>query len=75
MPKLWPYELIRELLTRADLTGESSATLASPRDAQLFRYAIYSFRKQTDLGRDLFITLEDNTVKVAKRAVPEILIR
>lgn len=67
MPQLWPTSTIRELLALAEAAGESRAILESAEDARLFRFAIYSFRKTHDIGADLSITLEDNTVVVHKR--------
>lgn len=68
MSQTWPREKIRELLALADATGHSSAVLASAREAELFRFAIYSFRrKNADLGGDLSVTLEGNNVIIKKR--------
>ena len=72
MPKIWPTEVIRELLALAAATGESQATLASAEEARLFRFAIYTFRKVHGTGADLSITLDDNIVVVRKRTVPVI---
>ena len=67
MSQTWPREKIRELLALADTTGSASAVLASAREAELFRFAIYSFRRNTGLGQDLSVTLEGNNVIVTKR--------
>ena len=67
MPKIWPTEVIRELLALASSGGESQATLASAEEARLFRFAIYTFRKVHDVGADLSITLDDNVVVVRRR--------
>lgn len=74
MPKLWPYATIRELLALAEATGQSQATLASEREAELFRFAIYSFRKQYTLGQDLSISLDGNNVIITKRQTPSVMI-
>lgn len=74
MPKIWPHAVIREMLALADAKGESSAILESARDAELFRFAIYSFRRTTGIGEDMMVTLEDNKVIVTKRASPSVTI-
>lgn len=74
MPKVWPYATIRELLALADVSGESRAELASRREAELFRFAIYSFRRQHDIGQDLSVTLDGNNVIITKRTAPSVVI-
>lgn len=70
MPNLWPTATIRELLCTAEAIGEAKATLSSNRDAKLFRYAIYSFRKATAIGQNVSVTIDDRTVIVRKRDEP-----
>lgn len=71
MPKIWPYDMIRELLALADAKGESIATLDSEREAVLFRYAIYSFRRiNPGVGDNLSVTLSGTSVIVTKRLSP-----
>jgi hypothetical protein len=74
MSKIWPQDAIRELIALADRCGTSRAELSSERDAERFRFAIYSFRRQTNLGQDLSITVNGNTVVIAKRETPSIVI-
>ena len=74
MPKIWPHETIRELLALAEAMGEAQAELGSEREAELFRFAIYSFRRQAKIGQDLAVAVEGNKVTVAKRKVPEVFI-
>ena len=74
MPKIWPHDTIRELLALADARGESSAELANAREAELFRFAIYSFRRTNTGFDDLSVTLNDNKVIVTKRTAPKITI-
>jgi hypothetical protein len=61
-------------LTRASLLGEAQAELESEREAELFRFAIYSFRRQNNIGQDIVVTLDGPTVKLEKRHVPEVTI-
>jgi hypothetical protein len=74
LPKIWPHATIRELLARAGVYGESRATLGSAREAELFRFAIYSFRRQNNVGWHLSVTLDDNDVVVTKRVEPNVSI-
>lgn len=74
MPKIWSHATIRELLTLALTTGESSAVLGSSREAELFRFAIYGFRRGCSDWDDLSITLDENKVIVTKRIAPTITI-
>jgi hypothetical protein len=68
--KVWPRATIRELLARAKLEGEARASLTTSREAELFRFAIYNFRKEADEGHDVVLTLEDNTVVATHRPLP-----
>jgi hypothetical protein len=74
MPKIWPHDTIRELLALAEATGESSAELASEREAELFRFAIYSFRREQGIGHNLSVTLDGCRVVVTKRETPTVVI-
>jgi len=61
----WPRHIIRELLTRAEIEGSATATLPSRREAELFRFAIYNFRRaEPQLGRNLSISINDSTIIV-----------
>lgn len=71
---LWPHHKIRELLARADAIGWASAELDSTKDAEAFRFAIYHFRRNNDIGQDLLITIDGATVCLTKRRVPEVTI-
>lgn len=76
--KIWPTELIRELLARAVADGEASASTTDVDSAKNFRFAIYNFRRDnaTDADaaswQDLVITLDETNVIVRKRAEPQI---
>jgi hypothetical protein len=74
LSKQWPHDKIRELLALASAKGRSKATLSSERDAELFRFAIYAFRTNNNIGQDLIITLDGNTVKVEKKDLREVMI-
>jgi hypothetical protein len=67
--------MIRELLALADVQGSARAQLRSRSEAERFRFAIYSFRRQNQFGHNISVTIEgDNTVVLTKREAPEITI-
>ena len=74
MARIWPHDTIRELLTLAEARGEARSTLDTERDAELFRFAIYSFRRQADIGDGLSVTLDGCDVVLTVRRMPEIAI-
>lgn len=74
MSKVWPHDQIRELLALAELNGSARAELASPKEAEKFRFALYYFRRQQDIGQNLVITIEDSFVIVEKREMREVTI-
>jgi len=63
---------MRELLTLAETVGESRAELSNAAEAEKFRYALYYFRKQENLGLDLSVTLDDNVVTLTRKQVPKV---
>lgn len=71
MTKIWPYDKIRELLALANASGEAVAILNSEREAELFRYAIYGFRRTNPgVGDNLSVTIVNTNVIVTKRVSP-----
>lgn len=58
---------MRELLASAEAYGEARATLASAREAELFRFALYSYRRANNLGLDLALTIDGTAVIARKR--------
>lgn len=65
--------MIRELLTLASHSGIARAELPSPREAELFRFAIYNFRKTADVDAEwlsLSITIDDKTVVIRRIDAP-----
>lgn len=72
--RIWPHAMIRELIALAEAQGEARAQLASRSEAERFRFAIYSFRRQNQLGSTISVTIEDEgTVVLTKREAPEIV--
>ncbi len=65
-PKTWPRYILQEILSRAETNGESIATTASHREAELLRFALYNFRRNEKIGRNLRITIDENRVIVTK---------
>lgn len=74
MPKIWPHAMIRELLALADANGISSAELESEREAELFRFAIYSFRRTNNVGDEVSVTLDGPKVILTRKPAPTIRI-
>ena len=74
MSKVWPHDQIRELLTLAELNGSARAELGSAEEAEKFRFALYYFRRQHQIGQGLSITIEDSFVIVEKREMREVTI-
>jgi hypothetical protein len=74
MSKIWPHEMIRELLALAEAGGEARAELETRREAERFRFAIYSFRRQNNIGNSLSVTIDGNTVVVARKEMPTVTI-
>jgi chloramphenicol O-acetyltransferase len=74
MSNIWPKDVIRELLALAEAQGSARAEVGTEREAELFRFAIYAFRRQTNLGQNLTIDLDNGAVVVTKRASPQITI-
>lgn len=58
----WPHAIIRELLALAERSGASAAKADSASSAELFRDAIYNFRKRENIGQEVEITLDGNRV-------------
>lgn len=82
MPKSWPHATIRELLAKAELVGSAKAMLDTWREAELFRFAIYSFRRSAQIGLGLSVTIEAEmiegeerfVVKLDQKILPEVTI-
>lgn len=74
MTKIWPQDTIRELLALAEARGESCALLEDSAAAESFRFAIYYFRRQNNIGQNLTVTIEDNKVVITRRETPQVKI-
>jgi hypothetical protein len=70
LPNVWPIATIRELLALASANGEARATVASGEDAELFRYAIYNFRRTHGGSEDISVTVDGTDVVLTKRQMP-----
>jgi len=66
----WSFKIIQSLILEAEIMGESEVELSSPREAELFRYAVNKHRRLKNLGPDLTTRVRGRTVKIFKR--PEI---
>src|SRR5260370_24674493 len=65
----WPRDLIHSLVNEAETRGSAFVELGSPREAELFRFAVYNFRRKTDLGKGLGIAIDNKIVCLAKNQV------
>ena len=74
LPKTWPRETIRELLTLAETEGASHAELETAREASLFRFAVYTLRRQEKLGLDISIIVDGSSVFLTKKTRPAVRI-
>jgi hypothetical protein len=80
--KKWPHETIRELLARAECEGSAKALTDTYREAELLRFAIYTFRRQTQIGLGLTVTIDKEyedgkerfVVHIAEKVLPEVTI-
>lgn len=70
----WPRATIRELIARAEELGSARAELGSEAEAKLFRFAIYNFRNSAQIGQNLFVTLDCNSVILTRRQDPAVVI-
>ena len=65
----WPRGTLAALVADAVSSGEALAELGSPREATLFRFALYNFRRSSGLGAGLTITVEGNRVRLKRQAL------
>jgi hypothetical protein len=72
MTKIWPHDKIRELLALAETNGSAKAVLSSCREAELFRFAVYSFRRKYNTGQGIMLTIDNKTVNFQKRELLEV---
>lgn len=82
MLKKWPHETIRELLAQAECEGSAKAVVDTYREAELFRFAIYTFRRQTQIGMGLSVMIDKEVIDdeekfvvcLAEKVLPEVTI-
>lgn len=70
--RIWPMNMIKDLIEQAESTGESEATLQSAREAGLFHFAIRNYKRRYGVGKNLTINTSGNTVTL--RTKPVVLI-
>ncbi len=64
----WPLETIRELLEQAQIIGFSeTAPLASPKEAELFRYAVKNYKRRYKVGENLTTNIRGCVVEVRRK--------
>jgi hypothetical protein len=64
----WPLETIKELLSQAEALGFSEAELASPKEAELFRYAVKNYKRRYKVGDNLTTNIVGTTVIVRRKS-------
>lgn len=64
----WPIETIKELIEKAEEDGESVANLSSPKEAELFRYAIKNYKRRHKVGENLTTNVVKNDVIIRRKA-------
>jgi hypothetical protein len=62
------YPLMESLFSEALDRGESSIELGSPREAEMFRFALYNFRRSRNLTKCL-IAVDGSTVTLTRPLV------
>jgi hypothetical protein len=72
MSTTWPQDTIRELLVKAQNQGRAIAQCSTKREAELFRFAIYSFIKRKDFDNDFLITIDGTNVVVDIQIFPRV---
>lgn len=65
----WDPLIIADLIERAEQGLESEAVLGSRREAYLFRFAIYNYRRDANVGKSLTVTVADRIVRLTKSQV------
>ncbi len=64
----WPLETIKELLERAESSGFSeTAPLSSPKEAELFRYAVKNYKRRYKVGENLTTNIRGSVVEVRRK--------
>jgi hypothetical protein len=64
----WPADIIKELLNEAQTKGHSEAELASPKEAELFRYAIKNYKRRNNTGENLTTNVVGKSVIIRRNA-------
>ena len=64
----WPKEKMKELVKLASELGTSEAELASPKEAELFRFALKNYKRRNGVGENLTTNIEGSTVIVRRKA-------
>lgn len=65
----WPTDFICQLISEAELRGESGAVLSSPREAALFRFAINNTKRRKGIGQGLTTVINGSEVQIRRRPI------
>lgn len=76
MKYTWPNKYKLNLFQSAELNGKISVKLSSNYEAELFRFALYNFRRRNKLGHERFqnyqISVFENQLTIHKSIEAEI---
>jgi hypothetical protein len=61
---IWATDQIPTLLAEVERLGSVRLRLDSAREARLFRFAIYNYRRRTKQGSNISIQVVDNELKL-----------
>lgn len=62
----YQWNKIKLYIEEAQTSGHITLQLPSPRDAELFTFAVYNYRRKKDHGRELKLSRDGNTVTILK---------
>jgi hypothetical protein len=68
---IWATDQIPTLLAEVERLGSVRLPLDSAREAQLFRFAIYNYRRRTGHGSNISIQVVDNELKLTFHRIGE----
>lgn len=65
-PFIWDEPIILDLIERAERGEISEARLGGAREAKLFRFAIYKYRRTNNRGKDLSILIDKQDSRIVR---------
>jgi hypothetical protein len=71
--RVWPMSIVKELIERAQIHGFAETELSSPKEAELFRYAVKNYKRRHNVGGNLMTNTQGSSVIVRKQ--PEVKLK